>query len=78
MPSARAQEPVEDVEQLGDVGELCGADRYGGSVRVWLLAIIRNRLCKSNSHYFGPRYVLLFGLHRLVAVVALRRVSAAA
>ena len=39
-----AQEPVEDVEELGDVGELCGVDRYGGVVGVGLLAVARNRL----------------------------------
>ena len=39
-----AQEPVEDVEQLGDVGELCGADRYSGLVGVRLPAVARNRL----------------------------------
>jgi hypothetical protein len=34
-----AKEPVEDVEEFGDVGELGGADRCGG-----LLAVVRNLL----------------------------------
>jgi hypothetical protein len=36
---AVAQEPVEDVEEFGDVGELGGVDRCGG-----LLAVVRNLL----------------------------------
>src|ERR1700752_223001 len=34
-----AQEPIEDVEEFSDVGELGGVDRCGG-----LFAVVRNRL----------------------------------
>jgi len=80
MPVGAAQEPVEDVEQLGDVGELCGADRYSGSVGVRLPAVARNRLGGVSIHriILGPSGVDGGWVHRLVAVVARRRVSAAA
>jgi len=47
---AEAHEPVDDVEELGDMCELCGVDRCDGLGRVGLLAVAGNRLGGLDIH----------------------------